>query len=86
MLSAPSWLIKAVGMQVVTEGIALYSFRDMRNQTREPLLKQLLTYVSRDEARHTGFGVKYLAAIVPTPRRAARSARSRTSPSRPRAC
>jgi hypothetical protein len=65
VLAAPSWLVKAVGMQVVTEGIALYSFRDMRNQTREPLLKDLLTYVSRDEARHTGFGVKYLAAVVP---------------------
>jgi hypothetical protein len=65
VLSAPSWLVKAVGMQVVTEGIALYSFRDMRNQTREPLLKSLLTYVSRDEARHTGFGVKYLSAVVP---------------------
>jgi hypothetical protein len=65
-LSAESWLLKAVGMQVVTEGIALYSFRDMRNQTREPLLKDLLTLVSRDEARHTGFGVKYLAAVVPT--------------------
>jgi hypothetical protein len=66
VLEADSWLVKAVGMQVVTEGIALYSFRDMRNQTREPLLKDLLTYVSRDEARHTGFGVKYLAAVVPT--------------------
>jgi P-aminobenzoate N-oxygenase AurF len=66
VLEAPSWLVKAVGMQVVTEGIALYSFRDMRNQTQEPLLKELLTYVSRDEARHTGFGVKYLAAVVPT--------------------
>jgi hypothetical protein len=66
VLAAPSWLVKAVGMQVVTEGIALYSFRDMRNQTREPLLKELLTYVSRDEARHTGFGVKYLSAVVPT--------------------
>jgi hypothetical protein len=66
VLQAPSWLIKAVGMQVVTEGIALYSFRDMRNQTSEPLLKQLLTYVSRDEARHTGFGVKYLSAVVPS--------------------
>jgi hypothetical protein len=65
VLTSPSWLTKAVGMQVVTEGIALYSFRDMRNQTREPLLKQMLTYVARDEARHTGFGVKYLAAVVP---------------------
>jgi len=66
VLAAESWQHKAVGMQVVTEGLALYSFRDMRNATREPLLKDLLTYVSRDEARHTGYGIKYLNAVVPT--------------------
>ena len=66
VLAAESWMEKAVGMQIVTEGLALYAFRDMRNATKEPLLKQLLTYVSRDEARHTGYGVKYLSAIVPT--------------------
>jgi hypothetical protein len=66
VLETPDWMQKAVGMQVVTEGLALFTFRDMRNQTREPLLKQLLTYVSRDEARHTGYGVKYLSAVVPT--------------------
>lgn len=66
VLGAESWLQKAVGMQIVTEGLALYAFRDMRNQTEEPLLKSLLTYVSRDEARHTGYGIKYLHAIVPT--------------------
>jgi hypothetical protein len=65
VLTADDWALKAVGMQVVTEGIALYSFRDMRNQTREPLLKQLLTYVSRDEARHTAYGIKYLSDLVP---------------------
>jgi rubrerythrin len=66
VLATEDWKKKAVGMQVVTEGLALYSFRDMRNQTREPLLKALLTNVTRDEARHTGYGVKYLNAIVPT--------------------
>jgi len=66
VLSAESWLQKAVGMQIVTEGLALYAFRDMRNQTQEPLLKELLTYVSRDEARHTGYGIKYLSSIVPS--------------------
>jgi len=66
VIGAEDWLKKAVGMQVVTEGLALYSFRDMRNQTEEPLLKQLLTYVSRDEARHTGYGIKYLSAVVPS--------------------
>ncbi len=65
VLATEDWVLKAVGMQVVTEGLALYSFRDMRNQSREPLLKQLLTYVSRDEARHTGYGIKYLSAVVP---------------------
>ena len=54
------------GMNIVVEGLALYSFRDMRNTTAEPLLKDLLTYVSRDEARHTGFGIKYMNAVVPT--------------------
>ena len=44
----------------------LYSFRDMRNAAAEPLLRKLLTYVSRDEARHTGYGVKYLSYVVPT--------------------
>ena len=66
VLATDDWMKKAVGMQVVTEGLALYSFRDMRNQTQEPLLKALLTNVSRDEARHTGYGIKYLNAIVPT--------------------
>jgi hypothetical protein len=66
VLGADDWMLKAVGMQVVTEGLALYSFRDMRNATEEPLLKELLTYVSRDEARHTGYGIKYLHALVPT--------------------
>ncbi|MDJ0788596.1 MAG: ferritin-like domain-containing protein [Myxococcota bacterium] len=66
VLSAEDWLLKAVGMQVVTEGLALYTFRDMRNTTEEPLLKKLLTYVSRDEARHTGYGIKYLNEVVPT--------------------
>jgi len=62
-LGAESWMHKAVGMQIVVEGLALYVFRDMRNTTREPLLRQLLTLVSRDEARHTGYGIKYLSHV-----------------------
>jgi len=65
ILATDSWMKKAVGMQVVLEGLALYVFRDMRNATKEPLLKQLLTYVSRDEARHTGYGIKYLTRLLP---------------------
>jgi rubrerythrin len=63
-LGCEGWMHKAVGMQIVVEGLALYVFRDMRNATSEPLLRQLLTFVSRDEARHTGFGIKYLSQVV----------------------
>lgn len=65
-IASESWMHKAVGMNVVIEGLALYVFRDMRNTTQEPLLKQLLTLVSRDEARHTAYGVKYLSHVTGT--------------------
>lgn len=64
-LETGSWMKKLVGMQIVVEGLALYSFRDMRNLTEEPLLKDLLTYVSRDEARHHAYGVQYVRRCVP---------------------
>ena len=66
VVSVEDWKFKAVGMQIVIEGLALFLFRDMRNRTTEPLLQKLLTYVSRDEARHTGYGIKYLSHVVPT--------------------
>jgi hypothetical protein len=64
-LSTGNWLHKLVGMQIVVEGLALFAFRRMRQMTQEPLLKELLTYVSQDEARHHAFGVQYIAACVP---------------------
>jgi hypothetical protein len=65
-LATEDWKKKAVGMQIVLEGLALAAFRNMRRTSREPLLGDVLRYVSRDEARHTGYGVKYLGAVVPT--------------------
>ena len=64
-LQTGDWLKKLVGMQIVVEGLALYSFRDMRNVTEEPLLKDLLTYVARDEARHHAYGVQYVSRCIP---------------------
>jgi len=63
-IGCESWMHKAVGMQVVVEGLALYTFRDMRRATEEPLLKDLLTLVSRDEARHCAYGVRYLSTVI----------------------
>jgi len=64
-LETDDWMKKLVGMQIVVEGLALYSFREMRNLTEEPLLKDLLTYVARDEARHHGYGVQYISRCMP---------------------
>src|SRR4029077_4544681 len=59
------WLKKLVGMQIVVEGLALYSFGEMRVLTEEPLLKEILTYVARDESRHHAYGVQYVERCVP---------------------
>jgi hypothetical protein len=64
-LATDNWMHKLVGMQIVVEGLALFSFRRMRSMTEEPLLKDLLTYVSRDEARHHAYGVQYIERCVP---------------------
>ncbi len=64
-LQTNDWMKKLVGMQIVVEGLALYAFREMRNLTEEPLLKDLLTYVARDESRHHAYGVLYIERCVP---------------------
>jgi len=72
-LETGDWMKKLVGMQIVVEGLALYSFREMRNLTEEPLLKELLTYVARDESRHHAYGVQYIERCVPCLSDAART-------------
>jgi hypothetical protein len=64
-LTTGDWMKKLVGMQIVVEGLALYSFKEMRQLTTEPLLKELLTYVARDESRHHAYGVQYIERCVP---------------------
>ncbi len=64
-LETGDWMKKLVGMQIVVEGLALYAFREMRTMTEEPLLKELLTYVARDESRHHAYGVQYIERCVP---------------------
>ncbi|HLK10243.1 MAG TPA: ferritin-like domain-containing protein [Candidatus Binatia bacterium] len=64
-LATADWMQKLVGMQIVVEGLALYSFREMRNLTQEPLLREILGYVARDESRHHAYGVQYIERCVP---------------------
>ena len=51
---------KIVGMQIFLEGIAVGLFQIFQNESPDPLLRDLIRGVLRDESRHAGFGVMYL--------------------------
>jgi hypothetical protein len=57
ILKDSRWDMKFLGMQIMVEGLALAAFAMMRNNTTEPLLRELTAYVIGDEARHVAFGV-----------------------------
>ncbi len=57
LITDPRWDMKFLGMQIMIEGLALGAFGTLYRLTREPLLRELLGYVIRDEARHVAFGV-----------------------------
>lgn len=60
ILTDARWDLKFIGMQVLIEGLALAAFQTMATTTRDPLLRQIVTLVMRDEGRHVAFGVNYL--------------------------
>lgn len=60
------WDVIYLGMQVLVEGVALGSFAAARMLLFEPLSRQILDFVLKDEARHVAFGVVALEAVYPT--------------------
>jgi hypothetical protein len=57
ILKDSRWDMKFLGMQIMVEGLALAAFAMIRNNTKEPLLREVTSYVMGDEARHVAFGV-----------------------------
>jgi len=51
------WDFKYLGMQIIIEGLAMAAFGNLYQLCQEPLLKELLHYVMKDESRHVAFGV-----------------------------
>ena len=51
------WDFKYLGMQIIIEGLAMAAFGNLYQMTQEPLLKELIHYVMKDESRHVAFGV-----------------------------
>tara|TARA_B100001250_G_scaffold326653_1_gene290687 strand:- start:1495 stop:2601 length:1107 start_codon:yes stop_codon:yes gene_type:complete len=66
ILTDERWDLKFIGMQIIIEGLALAAFQMLKSITKDPLLKQLLHYVVRDEARHVTFGINYLEDFIKT--------------------
>ncbi len=51
---------KIVGMQIFLEGVAVGLFQRFQHDSPDPLMRDLIRLVLRDESRHAGFGVIYL--------------------------
>ena len=66
ILTDPRWDLKFIGMQIIIEGLALAAFNTLKLTAQDPLLKDIITLVIRDEARHVTFGVNYLEDFVAT--------------------
>jgi hypothetical protein len=57
VLKDSRWDMKFLGMQIMVEGLALAAFAMIRNNTPDPLLRELTAYVMGDEARHVAYGI-----------------------------
>ncbi len=63
-LTHDNWICMCVGMQMIVEGLALGSFTNMMEATNEPLFRQLIEYVIKDEARHVAYGNVYVKEAI----------------------
>jgi len=66
ILTDPRWDLKFIGMQIIIEGLALAAFQTSRELTRDPVLRDMLGLIIRDEARHVTFGINYLEEFIDT--------------------
>ena len=51
-------------MQLIVENVANHLFMYIGNAVEDPLLREVLHYVARDEKKHTGLAAIYLPVIL----------------------
>jgi hypothetical protein len=66
ILTDHRWDLKFIGMQLIIESLALAAFHVQREMAADPLLRDIISLVIRDEARHVAFGVNYMEQFVRT--------------------
>ncbi|HIE50028.1 MAG TPA: long-chain fatty aldehyde decarbonylase [Gammaproteobacteria bacterium] len=64
ILTDERWDLKLIGMQIIIEGLALAAFNTAKAVTPDPVLRDILHLIIRDEARHVTFGVNYLEDYI----------------------
>lgn len=77
LLAADGALELVATEQFFLESLAMDIFDGIREHATHPLLRDILTLVTRDESRHMGFGVLYVAEYLRTHDRDARIAFAR---------
>ncbi len=65
ILKADLWQMKCVGMQVIVEGLAMGSFKIMKEGSRDQLLREIVSLTADDEARHVSYGLIYMKDELP---------------------
>jgi rubrerythrin len=64
LLGNSSWYLKTIGLQLVAETFAVSLFRMLAESSKDEVLREVCRRILADEARHMGFGMLSLPAVV----------------------
>jgi rubrerythrin len=64
LLGTSSWHLKTIGLQLVAETFAVSLFRMLAETSKDEVLREICRRILQDEARHMGFGMLSLPAVV----------------------
>jgi hypothetical protein len=64
LIGTRAWYLKTIGLQLVAETFAVSLFRMLAESSKDEVLCQVCRKILQDEARHMGFGMLSLPAVV----------------------
>lgn len=64
LLGTSAWYLKTIGLQLVAETFAVSLFRMLAESSKDEVLRNVCRRILQDEARHMGFGMLSLPALV----------------------
>src|SRR5215813_6056876 len=64
LLGTSSWHLKTIGLQLVAETFAVSLFKMLAESSQDEILREVCRRILADEARHMGFGMLSLPAVV----------------------